>query len=420
MEDTSSNADDYGRDDFEDDTREGYVDFKTVVAECRMLNDLSSSDDDDHDSSDSDWMDSCVGKCGRHRGGGDSGARGKCRGDGDSGRGGSGRGGRGRGGRGRGGRGRGGRGRGGRGRGGRGRGGRGRGGRGRGGRGRGGRGRGGRGRGGRGRGGGNGKGRSRGRGCVAVVDSDGGMESCGNSFNGRDMEVDTSGSEDDFGDVFLNDVLPDFPPPFPENEEVAPNQVNISQKSAQVPPKRNKGGNWEIGKPEIPLQRVGAVDIVREQPGPKGAAKNANTELDSFLLFIDPAMIDCIVHRKNTQMYRNRNVSERDDASTNDTNNEEIRVLFGLLLLHGLYWDIQQPCSDLWYETFSSRHIYRTCMSLKRKDWLMKNISFHNHDRNARMYYKHTAFVRSDETLKLLWFTSYGLLFRCLADAVDR
>ena len=41
MENTSSNAGDYGSVDFDDDTREGYVDFKTVVAECRMLNDLS-------------------------------------------------------------------------------------------------------------------------------------------------------------------------------------------------------------------------------------------------------------------------------------------------------------------------------------------------------------------------------------------
>ena len=99
-------------------------------------------------------MDSCVGKCGRRRGGGDSGARGKHRGDGASGRGG--------------------------------------------------RCRGGKGRGGMGSRGDNGKDRSRGRGRVAFVDSDRGMESGGNSFNGRDMEVDTSGSEDDFDDdVFL-------------------------------------------------------------------------------------------------------------------------------------------------------------------------------------------------------------------------
>ena len=210
---------------------------------------------------------------------------------------------------------------------------------------------------------------------------------------------------------------------------MAPNQANVSHKSAQVPPKRNKGGNWVFEKPEIPLQRVRAVDIVREQSGPKGAAKNANTELDSFLLFIDPAMIDCIVHRTNAQMYRNRNVIERENDTTNDTNNEEIRALFGLLLLRGLYWDIQQPCYDLWYETFSSRQ-YRACMSLKRYEWLMKNISFHDtlrqeyvtdrfarmrwlvtsFERNARMYYKHTAFGCIDETLrKLLRFASMRL-----------
>ena len=47
-----------------------------------MLNDLSSSDDDDHDSSDSDWMDTLMLAKLWEANRGDSGARGKRRGDG--------------------------------------------------------------------------------------------------------------------------------------------------------------------------------------------------------------------------------------------------------------------------------------------------------------------------------------------------
>ena len=101
--------------------------------------------------------------------------------------------------------------------------------------------------------------------------------------------------------------------------------------------------------------------------------------------------------------------------STVDTDVVEIKALFGLLLFRGVLHDVKQPCEQLWYGSLSGRPIYRACMSYKRYQWLMRNLSFNDpftlrqdflNDRfarmrwiltkfedNARKHYKHTEFV---------------------------
>ena len=63
-----------------------------------------------------------------------------------------------------------------------------------------------------------------------------------------------------------------------------------------------------------------------------------------------------------------------------DTNEEELKCLFGLLYFRGLYQDTNQPTKELWYDTFSAKKIYRAAMSLNRFKWLERTITFYDHN----------------------------------------
>ena len=97
-----------------------------------------------------------------------------------------------------------------------------------------------------------------------------------------------------------------------------------------------------------------------------------------------------------------------------DTNEEEIKCLFGLLCFRVLYHNAKQPAKELWYD--------RPAISLSRYEWLTRKLTFHDHNtvradfledrfarmtwflteflKNAQKYYWHTEFVVLDETLR--------------------
>ena len=86
-----------------------------------------------------------------------------------------------------------------------------------------------------------------------------------------------------------------------------------------------------------------------------------------------------------------------------DTNEGEIKCLIGLLYFRGLYHDTKQPTKELWYDTFSARKIYIAAMLLNRYEWLMRAITFHDHntvrddfleDKFARMRWFLTEFEK--------------------------
>ena len=76
-----------------------------------------------------------------------------------------------------------------------------------------------------------------------------------------------------------------------------------------------------------------------------------------------------------------------------DTNEKEIKCLFGFLYFRGLYHDTKEPIKDLWYDTFSARRIYRAAMSLNRYRRLMRTITFHDHN-TVRDYFLEDRFAR--------------------------
>ena len=127
-------------------------------------------------------------------------------------------------------------------------------------------------------------------------------------------------------------------------------------------------------------------------------------------------------------MERNRNVKMTYTVRTEDTNSSEVKCLLGLLLFCGVNHDTKQPVKDLWYSNLASRPIYRGCFSLKRYEWLMANIVFHNQEtiqqvflndrfakirwlvdnfeKNAREIYRHTPFTAINETPRNFYSSS--------------
>ena len=135
-------------------------------------------------------------------------------------------------------------------------------------------------------------------------------------------------------------------------------------------------------------------------------------------------MITKIVERTNDQMRKVRKKIKVDEFlfRYSDTNEEEIKCLFGLLYFRSLCDDTKQPTKEVWYDTFSARNIYRVAMSLNRCEWLMRAIAFDDHntvradffeygfarlrcfltefEKNVRKHYCHTEFAVMDETLR--------------------
>ena len=95
-------------------------------------------------------------------------------------------------------------------------------------------------------------------------------------------------------------------------------------------------------------------------PGPRLDAHLVRNGLEAFLLYINENMITKIVERTNDQMGKVRKKINADESvfRYSDTNREEIKCLFGLGYLRGLYNDNKQPTKELWYDTFSARKIY--------------------------------------------------------------
>ena len=211
--------------------------------------------------------------------------------------------------------------------------------------------------------------------------------------NTRDEDVDITSrkgyvdySERNFTDLFNisddNNIDEDQYSRCSDNESDA--GTNESE-ADEVPPKKRKRENnskWSATKPKSKLKRRSACDLVKGAPGPRLDARLVKNELETFLLYINENMITKITGRTNDQMHKVRIKINSDEFlfRCSDTNEEEIKCLFGLLYFRALYYHTKQPTKELSSDTFSTRKIYRTSMSLNRYEWLMKTITFHDHN----------------------------------------
>ena len=175
------------------------------------------------------------------------------------------------------------------------------------------------------------------------------------------------------------------------------------------------------------MKRPSACDVVKGAAGPPLDACFVKNELEAFLLYINENMITKTVGRTNDQTCKVRRKINADEFlfHYSDTNEGEIKCLFGLLYFRGLYHSTKEPTKELWYDTFSAKRICRAVMSLNRYECQMRTITFHDHstvrddflgdrfacmrfEKNAWKYYRHTEFFVIDETLR-----NFYVLYNC-------
>ncbi|KAK9710899.1 Transposase IS4 [Popillia japonica] len=125
-------------------------------------------------------------------------------------------------------------------------------------------------------------------------------------------------------------------------------------------------------------------NIVRFKPGVTKKAANGKSPLDAWKLFFPDSVIDELVQCTNIYIKIIRNKYTR-DRDAKETNQAEIKALMGLLLLAGVLRSSHQNDADLWTKDGTGRELFRTVLSLKRFEFLLRVIRFDDvHDREIR------------------------------------
>lgn len=130
--------------------------------------------------------------------------------------------------------------------------------------------------------------------------------------------------------------------------------------------------------------RARPTNIIRRLPGPKNAAKNAKTPLECFELMIDDELLEIIVTCTNVYIENkvDRLSRQRDGRQTDK---QEMKAFFGLLLLAGAMRSGHQNLEEMWAKDGFGIEVFYCTMSLRRFQFLLQSIRFDSIiDRQAR------------------------------------
>ena len=133
--------------------------------------------------------------------------------------------------------------------------------------------------------------------------------------------------------------------------------------------------------------RSGNQNVITERDGPRGAARNANTEISSWSLFIDEEMLIMALEATNSRIFdfreRFRVQLERSSKYSycKEATVDEIRAVFGILYLRASKHLNLQNYRDV-YSHESSLDIFESTMSQNRFIFLVRMLSFD--DKNTR------------------------------------
>jgi hypothetical protein len=122
-----------------------------------------------------------------------------------------------------------------------------------------------------------------------------------------------------------------------------------------------------------------------EASGLRNEAKNINTILDSFELFINERIISIITLHTNEEICRNKSKYksfEDCEGFIGLTNESEIKAVLGLLLAAGLYGSGHTNLNDIWKNNGFGIPIFKLVMSQKRFEFLICCLRFD--DKNTR------------------------------------
>ncbi|OTF77661.1 hypothetical protein BLA29_010083, partial [Euroglyphus maynei] len=92
--------------------------------------------------------------------------------------------------------------------------------------------------------------------------------------------------------------------------------------------------------------RVPSKNIIRFESGPKGPARGLTNELDLFNLFITKEMIDIIVKHTNEEININGARYNSDQRYIHETDDIEIKALFGILYMAGVLKESHHNIED--------------------------------------------------------------------------
>lgn len=133
---------------------------------------------------------------------------------------------------------------------------------------------------------------------------------------------------------------------------------------------------WKRNLPNRSQVRTRSRNIVLHLPGPKGEARNTNTEIECFNLFFDNNVIGLIVACTNVYIHfiQDRYQRERDARLTDAT---EIRAFLGILLLSGSLGGSRKKTKNIWDNSRGTGvEICYLAMSEKRFRFIMRCIRF--------------------------------------------
>lgn len=147
----------------------------------------------------------------------------------------------------------------------------------------------------------------------------------------------------------------------------APTEASSERRPTRIPMYKGKDGTkWLVHPPSRPNIRTRQENIVINPPGVKGEdAKNSQTPLECFYLFVTKQMLEDIVLFTNIHIreYKEKFSRERD---TKETDLTEIEALVGLLLMAGMKKMHHLNIHEMWIDDGTAPDIFKATMSKTR------------------------------------------------------
>lgn len=202
--------------------------------------------------------------------------------------------------------------------------------------------------------------------------------------------------------------------------------INVSSQNFYVVKKKERSGTYKTickwRKSAYPQGvRTRRQNIVTEQPGPQGAAREVSSPLESWLLFLDTDILQHIVDCTNIKIVSVQAQYER-QRDCEETTVIELKALIGIMYLIGIHKSSHTLIDDIWMADGTGLDKCRATMSKQRFRFLLRVLRFDDiHTRqernsvdklapirqiydpfvkNCQTYYKNNEYVTIDEMLE--------------------
>lgn len=140
--------------------------------------------------------------------------------------------------------------------------------------------------------------------------------------------------------------------------------------------------------------RTRAHNIVENQPGVKSVAKNINTIMECFKLFVSEEMLNDIVGFTNTHIRKIKDQFSR-ERDCKEIDIIELKAFIGILYMAGIKKMNHLNLKEMWDKDGTAPDIFRAAMSRNNFLFLMRAIRFDDiNSRSERAKYDNIAPIR--------------------------